>query len=187
MLEAGDAHDRRHADGERGGGELRRVVEVHRAVLAVDEQPVEAGGLRQRGDVDGARLLDAQADGELARAQLAQGMVGDGAHGFQLLCMSVDDSVRHFVTQKGGRFGNSPRVSGLWGKPKRSNSMRAKVFSIALLAAAVLGTSAGVSHFPQLRMQQRQRPPQCNLRRPPRRCRRCPTSRRSRKRTRARW
>jgi len=71
--------------GEGGGGELRRVVEVHRAVLAVDEQPVEAGGLRQGGDVDGARLLDAQADRELARAQLAQGVIGDGAHDFQLL------------------------------------------------------------------------------------------------------
>src|SRR6185503_9455417 len=44
----------------------------------------------------------------------------------------------------------SPRIAGLCGKPKRSNSMRAKVFSIALLAAAVLGVSAGVSHLPHV-------------------------------------
>jgi len=76
VLEAGDAHHGRDAHGERGGGDLRRAVEVERAVLAVDEQPVEAGGLAELADVDGAREIHAQADGELAGAQLPQCVVG---------------------------------------------------------------------------------------------------------------
>ena len=80
VLHAGDAHHRRDADRERSGRDLRRGVGVERAVLAVDEQPVEAGGLGDGGDADGARLGDAQADGEFPGAQLAQGVVRYGAH-----------------------------------------------------------------------------------------------------------
>jgi hypothetical protein len=80
VLEPGDAHEGRDADGERGRADLRRGVELHRAVLAVDEQKVKTAGLRDLRDIDGARLAQAQADGELARAQLPQGMVGDDGH-----------------------------------------------------------------------------------------------------------
>src|SRR5207344_3076685 len=45
------------------------------------EEPVEAAGGGDLGGVDGARLAQAQADGELPGAQLAQGVIGnDGAH-----------------------------------------------------------------------------------------------------------
>ena len=81
VLQARDAHERRHADRERGGGDLRRAVELERAVLAVDEEEVEAAGLGDLRDVDGARLAQAQADGELARAELPQGVIGNGGHG----------------------------------------------------------------------------------------------------------
>jgi len=51
-------------------------------VLAVDEQPVEARGLGDLRDIDGAGIAHAEADGKLSGAQLAQGVVGDGgAHG----------------------------------------------------------------------------------------------------------
>jgi hypothetical protein len=50
-------------------------------VLAVDEKPVEAARLGELGGVDGAGLAQAKADGELAGAQLAQGVVRYGAQG----------------------------------------------------------------------------------------------------------
>ena len=57
-----------------------RLASGEEALLAVDEQPVEAGGLAELADVDGARQADAEADSELAGSQLAQGVVGDGGH-----------------------------------------------------------------------------------------------------------
>ena len=80
MFLARYAHDGRDAHRERGTGDLRGGVGAHRVVLAVDEHPVEARGLQDLRGVGGARLAQAQADGEFARAQLAQGVVGDGAH-----------------------------------------------------------------------------------------------------------
>jgi hypothetical protein len=80
VLEARHPHDRRHAHRERGRGDLRRGVGVHRVVLAIDEQPIEAAGGGDLGGVDGARLAQPQADGELPGAQLAQGMIRNGGH-----------------------------------------------------------------------------------------------------------
>ena len=60
MFFAGHAHDGRDTGRQRSGAHLCRCIEIQRAVFHVDEQPVEAGGFADGGDVGGARLPQAE-------------------------------------------------------------------------------------------------------------------------------
>ena len=81
VLEAGDAHDGVTPTASEAAeicAAVSRSIELCSQSMNSQSKPAGLGDL---GDVDGARLAQAQADGELAGAQLAQGVVGDGAHG----------------------------------------------------------------------------------------------------------
>jgi hypothetical protein len=81
MLVAGHAHQGRDAGGDRGHGDLAGSIDAHRVVLGVDEQPVEAAGAGDGGDVDRARLAQPHAEGEPARRELCLGGVDPWLHG----------------------------------------------------------------------------------------------------------
>src|SRR3546814_6602344 len=77
----GNPDHRRYAGVLGGDADLHRGVEVHGVVLHVDEQPVVAGGAHGLGDVDGARLAQPAADGELSGPQPVEGGVLQVDHG----------------------------------------------------------------------------------------------------------
>ena len=75
-------HHRRDPDPERGDRDLHRHVEIHRIVLEIEKQPVVAGGLHDRRDIDGARLAQNDAERQLAGLEpLARGIAQGCRHG----------------------------------------------------------------------------------------------------------
>ena len=85
MFLAWHTHDRRNAGRQCRSADLRCGVEIERAVLHVDEQPVEAGRLADGGDVSGARLAQPEAGRNFALFEALFGVVGIGLH----VCSSV--------------------------------------------------------------------------------------------------
>src|SRR5262249_10128209 len=68
----------------RADRDLTRGVEGERAVLEIDEQPVEARGLHRLGDLDGAGELDADAERQFSALEpLARG-IANRLHGCPL-------------------------------------------------------------------------------------------------------
>jgi hypothetical protein len=80
MLLPGHAHDRRDPHRQRGHRDLRRGVEVHRAVLHVDEKPVVTTSLADHRDVDRPGEAQPHADRELAFRELSFRVIGVCAH-----------------------------------------------------------------------------------------------------------
>ena len=54
--------------------------EIHRAVLLVEEQKIEAGGPRDQSDFDASKLADAQAQNDVAGIEFLLGMVDRDRH-----------------------------------------------------------------------------------------------------------
>ena len=82
---AGDARQRRDADAERRGANLRRGVERDRRVLHVDEEGVEATGVGDHGDVGAARQPRRHAQRHLAAGKSLLQAAGDGHDGTRQL------------------------------------------------------------------------------------------------------
>ena len=58
----GDMHQYARADAQRRDRHARGVVDAHRAVLHVDEEPVEAAGRRDHAGGGAAHVVDAEAE-----------------------------------------------------------------------------------------------------------------------------
>src|SRR5262249_12903723 len=71
MLFAGNSHYRSDPSHQAGHRNLRGSIEIERAVLHVDEHPIEAAGLGYHGDVYGARLAHTHAQCRFTGCKLA--------------------------------------------------------------------------------------------------------------------
>ena len=76
-----DADDGGHAGRQRGDAELRHFLDAERAVLAVDEHPVVAGGGGQHRGGNGAQVVDAEAQGHASGLQALAGGADGQWHG----------------------------------------------------------------------------------------------------------
>jgi hypothetical protein len=63
---AGNAHQRRNADGQSCNANLRRGIERNRAVFHIDEKGIEAARVRDHGDLGGTREPRCHAQHDLA-------------------------------------------------------------------------------------------------------------------------
>src|SRR5215813_5028667 len=75
-----NAHDRRHTAWQRRDTDLRYLLDRDRTVLGIEEKPVVAGGLGQHGYRGTTQMMHAEAEHELAGAELLEGIVAQQSH-----------------------------------------------------------------------------------------------------------
>ena len=112
MLPSGDPRNRGDAGAQGGDRDLDRDIEIHRIVFEVEEQPVIAAGLHDRGDIDRAALAEADAERKLAASSRARaGLRRVGSTGRLLSILSVQAILRGRATAvipaKPLRFGST--------------------------------------------------------------------------------
>jgi hypothetical protein len=83
------AHDRRDARVKRRDRDLRAGLERHRAMLEIEEQPIEAAGFRDLGDIDAAHEAHTKADRYFPALEALAGGIADGAHLSSVACNFV--------------------------------------------------------------------------------------------------